>query len=153
MKYTEVTVAELIEQFEPRYVSFCNVECKNYYDTIKLKEKHPDMFVWDDVINMLYIWIKQDEVDTASKETDDVFKDIFKVFQASFCKYAIENRSIYYKDIALNICNFEDEQKIEFIKYLSENWKAYVNDVISKTYDYINLTEMVWDSWIDYLER
>ena len=80
-------------------------------------------------------------------------KGIFADFKGMFCNYALNNSSTYYKDLAISVCNLDDEFQIMFAMYLKIYWEAYMMDVINGTYKYINLTEMVWNAWLEYLEK
>ena len=41
-----------------------------------------------------------------------------------------------------------DDNKVCLITYLEENWKAWLNSVLEGTYEYMNLTQIVWESWL-----
>ena len=42
---------------------------------------------------------------------------------------------------------------ILFVKYLIEYWTAYTMDIIDGRYNYVKLTEMVFNSWLEHKTR
>ena len=84
--------------------------------------------------------------------TNSKLKGKFADFKGMFCNYAVNHGSAYYKDMAIQICNLNEMETFLFISYISVYWDAYTMDIINGDYKYINLTEMVWNAWLEYLE-
>ena len=48
------------------------------------------------------------------------------------------------------ICAMSESESISFIQYILDDWNAYSFDVINGKYKYVNLTEIVYSSWLEY---
>lgn len=48
------------------------------------------------------------------------------------------------------MCGVSREESEKLMKYLIENWKAWLMDILDGKYKYVNLTEIVYSSWLEY---
>ena len=53
-------------------------------------------------------------------------------------------------------CKIADLDKIHaitFMVYVYKYWYAYVMDIINGEYNYINMTSMVWNSYLEHMAK
>ena len=119
-----------------------------------------------------FVWKEEDGwhyVPAGITREDDIFTKIEKMeeynrklklyyeFEKNFAEYMMANASdeiwqIWksmrkwttpkYKDIA-------DDNKVCLVTYLEEYWNAWFMSIVNQEFKYMNLTQTVWDSWLE----
>lgn len=64
------------------------------------------------------------------------------------------NDMTMHMDSIKAVCKIESLDKIHaiiFTQYISEYWNAYTMDIINGCYNYIHMTGMVWDAFVEHM--
>ena len=83
-----------------------------------------------------------------------ILKEVFADYKGMLCEYAqLSLANIDTKDVALKICNLNETHQIMFADYITSRWEEYTKAIINGKYKYIHLTQMVYDSWVEYMKE
>lgn len=89
------------------------------------------------------------------KETEinvyGAFLDFRGMLIEYFCKNSNANLEIGHT--AMKIDLMDKIHQTLFMVYILEYWNAYTMDIINGNYNYVNLTSMVWNSWLEHMAR
>jgi len=68
-------------------------------------------------------------------------------------KYADMTMHINNINAIEKIINLDYMRAVLFMNYIIEYWYAYTSDIINGHYKHINMTSIVWNSFLDHMAR
>lgn len=83
-------------------------------------------------------------------KTPEQYFEIYRDFRGML----ISNDITMHINSITAICEIENLDKthaILFTQYICEYWNAYTMDIINGHYNYIHMTDMVWDSFVEHM--
>ena len=97
--------------------------------------------------------MKTTEIKT-TMETTNVYK-VFLNFKKMLSDYFIKNYNadLEIGRIAFKLAAMDKIHQTLFMIYVFEYWNAYAMDIINGKYNYVNLTELVYNSWLEHMAR
>ena len=87
-------------------------------------------------------------------KTPEQYYEIYRDFKGMLVPRV--NESCMHINNINATCKIADLDKIHaitFMLYIYEYWYAYTMDIINGEYNYINMTSMVWNSYIEHMSN
>ena len=86
--------------------------------------------------------------------TLEQIKHVFSEYKGMLVEYAKDHEATIDLNLLhtmLKIANLDEIYGLLFMIYISKYWHAYTMDIIEGKYVYINYTDMVYNSFIEYM--
>ena len=86
--------------------------------------------------------------------TPEQYYEIYRDFKTMLVERV--NVSTMHINSIQATCKIADLDKIHaitFIVYAYKYWYAYVMDILNGEYNYIHMTSMVWDSYVEHMSK